>query len=1029
MTPSSEKGQEAMGIVHAGCFLTNAGRTRLITITNANREILMRLEFKLPNAIGAAMVCVCLNLGISGMALARDNYVVSGEGATALGVSGGEANLSGLVENAELAKQLLLKGDVAQFREVASVLVTRLKAASPAGNALLIEQLSLLSRNYLSAREFESAIPFLEALQAEYFASAEMEKEGTNELIARAQYDLAKAFLETGQTHRAESELSHCIVRLESSPQSHPKLYSDALFEFGQIQMQLGKYAEALSAIEESVKWGGSPEDVDPKVAAERARLVDDLRTLAANQPRLHSNAAWYSPNLTALDADSQDANSLEQLGRFDEARPFRERALGSAQAMLGKNNPKTIPYMLGLALNMMQSGQFSSAREVLNEAMRTAEQPFDKAGLVSAGLQSVFAGVGVAEYFQGLFETEKQRRVFSNDEILSYASKGYEGLKNHYPVGNSVLQWAKFFLGVAQAINDDPDALKSLTEVALVDSGSPDSADIRLSAAMFVSLIYADQGKVELMALWGKKMANELLLVDTSMSSNKTTPVVSPETRRSFLSLLTELLIADGRFLDAQEILELSREHDLEMTVRSGKGAQRPALVTYTKREEKALALYREAAREVNKLIAERNRLMKSADNVSLKASAERIKALNSELIPQRIEAAIAHLNKMEKILTAKPKQKRANGFASHASRDSAIQRAVIRANRVRPDLSTLGVQYVLTKNRLTIVVTPPQKAQVSYQVPIDRAAIYRQIQEALLLLQSPESSFAARSVPLLQLHAILIEPIEGVLREHRAKSLFLSLPHELSSLPFSALLNADGRYLIEDYAIALFNEAAETASRSSTKRDTGYRVAAMGASDVGNNLPKLPAVPQELSAVISVPGISGDQFLDTAFTRKRLQAELTLGKPRSHNLLHIASHFVLKAGRPEESLLYFGDGSTLSLAELVDERLDFSAYNLVTYSACQTAVSAGRMNDGREMESLSVRTQRQGAKAVLATLWKVPDKSSPRTMRSFYLELGTSSVPPHAALQKLQRQLIAAGEHPYGWAAYVISTHELRL
>ncbi len=983
----------------------------------------MRLELKLPNVIGAALVCLCLNLGSSCEALASEIAVVSGERATTPGISRDDPNLSGLVAMADSAKQLLQKGEVAQFREMASVLVPLLKAASPAGNALLIEQLSLLSRSYLSTLEFESAIPFLEALQAEYFASTESEGEAANDLIAQAQYDLAMAYFHTDQMHRAESELSHCIARLESSPQRHSKLYSDALFEFGHMQMLRGKYADALSAIEESVKWG-SPDEGDSKVAADRKRLLEELSSQAANQPQMASNAVGYSPYLAATNADSEDANSLESSGRFDEARPYRERALISAQAALGKNNPKAIPYALSLALNLMQSGQSSSAREVLNGAMRTAEQPFDKAELVRALLQSAFAGVGAAEYLQGLFETEKVHRTFSNEEILSYATKGYEGLKSHYPIGNSTLQGAKFLLGLAQAINDDPNALKNLTEVALVDADSPDSADVRLSAAMFVALIYADQSKGELMALWGKKMANDLLLVDASSTDNKAMFVVSPETRRGFLSLLTELLIIDGRIHEAQEVLELSREHELEMTVRSGKSDRRSVSVTYTKNEEKALALYREAAKGVNKLIVERNRLMSATGGNSMSESAERIKLLNSELIPQQIAVAMTRLNEMEKMLTAKLKPKRMKGFDPESS-NSAIQRAINRASKVRPHLPTVGVQYVLTKNHLTIVVTPPDKSQLFYRVPIDRMELYRQIQEALLLLQSPESSLAARSVPLRQLHAMLIEPIEVTLRAHNAKSLFLSLPPELRSLPFSALIKADGHYVIEDYAIVFFNEAAVEVSNSARKTRSGYRVAAMGASDVGNNLPKLPAVPQELSAVISVPGISGDQFLDMAFTRKRLQSELSSESPRSHNLLHIASHFVLKAGRPEESVLYFGDGSTLSLAELVAERLDFSAYKLVTYSACQTAVSAGRMNDGREMESLSARTQRQGAKAVLATLWKVPDKSSPGIMRSFYSELGAERVPPHTALQKLQKQSIASGEHPYRWAAYVISTH----
>jgi CHAT domain-containing protein len=57
------------------------------------------------------------------------------------------------------------------------------------------------------------------------------------------------------------------------------------------------------------------------------------------------------------------------------------------------------------------------------------------------------------------------------------------------------------------------------------------------------------------------------------------------------------------------------------------------------------------------------------------------------------------------------------------------------------------------------------------------------------------------------------------------------------------------------------------------------------------------------------------------------------------------------------------------------------FGGVQLLTLSACNTGVG-----DGAEVEGFGTLAQRQGAKAVVASLWPVADASTALLMREFY-------------------------------------------
>jgi tetratricopeptide (TPR) repeat protein len=146
--------------------------------------------------------------------------------------------------------------------------------------------------------------------------------------------------------------------------------------------------------------------------------------------------------------------------------------------------------------------------------------------------------------------------------------------------------------------------------------------------------------------------------------------------------------------------------------------------------------------------------------------------------------------------------------------------------------------------------------------------------------------------------------------------------------------------------------------------------------------------------------------------------QFKASLGQP----VLHIASHFRFLPGS-DESFLLLGDGSGLTLRQLRTEMPRLTGVDLLTLSACETAVGGGLKADGREVEGLGVLAQRRGARSVLASLWPVEDASTGDLMAKFYQHRQAQGLNKAQALRQAQLALLHGGTAPT-----VVSPPELR-
>jgi CHAT domain-containing protein len=327
--------------------------------------------------------------------------------------------------------------------------------------------------------------------------------------------------------------------------------------------------------------------------------------------------------------------------------------------------------------------------------------------------------------------------------------------------------------------------------------------------------------------------------------------------------------------------------------------------------------------------------------------------------------------------------------------------------AQGLMEDLRELGqgavaLYTIVGEDTFSIVLTTAD-LQKAYQVPIKAADLNRKVSAFRQALQSP----ALDPQPLAQeLYRTLLAPVEKDLRAAQAQLLMWSLDGVLRYVPMAALHDGE-RYLVERYRHAVFTPASNARLHFAPSRN--WRALGLGVTKAhGANIPALPGVVEEMRGIIKTENTSGvlpgTIKLDEQFTQESMLA----GLRERNNVVHIASHFQFQPGNETNSALLLGDGQLLSLAQIKALPNVFGGVELLTLSACNTATSGSGAN-GKEVEGFGVLAQRQGAKAVVASLWPVADRLTKNLMQEFYqLREAKADVTKVEALRQAQIKLL---------------------
>lgn len=290
-----------------------------------------------------------------------------------------------------------------------------------------------------------------------------------------------------------------------------------------------------------------------------------------------------------------------------------------------------------------------------------------------------------------------------------------------------------------------------------------------------------------------------------------------------------------------------------------------------------------------------------------------------------------------------------------------------------------------------------------------------------------SPEGEARTRALGRL-LYDHLIAPLEPQLR---GKTELLIVPDQgLAVLPFEALVDPQGRYLVERFTIQYtpslgIKRLLEQRPWPDTRRPLlalggarydGARVPAEYATRGVAPWRDLPGTLAEVQAIAKlVPNavvLTGDEVARPALLKHDLA---------QYKALHFATHGVVVPQQPELSALVLsarGDDGYLRMADIAKLRLQADR---VTLSACDTGL--GKVYAGEGVVGLTQAFFVAGANSVTVSLWQVADESTATLMTELY----QSKEPSYAAALAAVKRRFIKGElgpklrAPYHWAPFV--------
>ncbi|MEW6278202.1 MAG: CHAT domain-containing protein [Candidatus Eremiobacterota bacterium] len=346
---------------------------------------------------------------------------------------------------------------------------------------------------------------------------------------------------------------------------------------------------------------------------------------------------------------------------------------------------------------------------------------------------------------------------------------------------------------------------------------------------------------------------------------------------------------------------------------------------------------------------------------------------------------------------------------------REPAYRRLSIRPNnfsRVQQSLpeDTVLVQVFPCDTRLVLFVATRDSLRVR-QVDVPAARIDLSVQNFRTQVARFQRSKQASDGTLeacRELGAWLWTPLQEDLK---GKSVVAFIPTgSLLYFPFAALARGP-HYLVESHAVVTLVKASDL-DLDAPERG-GSQLFALG--DPDGSLGGARREVEQLSRSFPEARV----WLGPEATRERLD------EAAGHRFVHLATHGVLDSLQPTQSYLVLapsprGEGR-ISVAELAG--LNLKGVELVSLSACQTALAERSPEVGSDLTSLADAVGFAGSPSVMASLWKVSDESTAGLMLEFYVGLREERSKAES-LRQAQLKLLNRPDtaHPYHWASFVL-------
>lgn len=373
---------------------------------------------------------------------------------------------------------------------------------------------------------------------------------------------------------------------------------------------------------------------------------------------------------------------------------------------------------------------------------------------------------------------------------------------------------------------------------------------------------------------------------------------------------------------------------------------------------------------------------------------------------------------------------------YVSHP--EMRIQRGELQPVRAEEAQRLLGpettlLEYAVSDDKLVLFVCGSRGELQVFVQPIEEQKLADTVEQFRRQLANRDLAFRPTAQRLYQL---VLAPASSHLKG--SGKLVIVPDGVLWELPFQALLDPTGRYLLDDYAISYAPSLTAWKSMNEVKKGRRQnrgqsQLLAMGnpqwESRAADRLKAVyrdqdfGALPLAESEVRQLAKIYGENqshvYIGREARESRFKAEAA-----DSSVLHLATHGILNNASPLYSyLLLAGEGNAseedgiLEARELLQMKLHA---DLAVLSACETA--RGRVGVGEGMIGLSWALFVAGVPTTVLSQWKVESDSTSRMMVAFHQNRQkrmSDAEALRAAALSIRKD--PAWQHPFYWAPFI--------
>ncbi|MBD2773299.1 tetratricopeptide repeat protein [Iningainema tapete] len=835
---------------------------------------------------------------------------------------------------------------------------------------------------------------FSQALKT-YQKVLEIYRHGKQEDIAKTLYAIGITYIQLAQYQNASDFLNQALVLYRNIGERHR--ICDTLNSLGAVYNHLGNYSQALSYYQQALA-------ISPEVGV-TADILNNIGGIYQATGQYNKALEYYQRTLDIhqkIGNKTSIAHTLNSIGgvyyeqgQYSQALKLSQLALANAQSAQNLREQGNILNNIGLIESEL--GQYISAIQYYQQSLAIRRKIGDYSGVGTTLNNLGFAYNHMKKHSQALEFYQQAYSVFRSignqanvGKTLNNIGFTYQAL-GQYSLALKSLEEA---LAILQKVGTRPSVGRTLDSIGTVykSLGKYSQALEAYQQALVISREAAQRQTVRVILsnigdVLAKQNQPKLAIIFYKQSVNVTEAIrkelrsLAPKQQQSYTVTiadtyrrLADLLLQEDRVLEAQQVLDLLKVQELDDYLRNVRGNEKTALGIDALPPEKQIndgldtilnrqiQLGKKLAELQNIPLDKRNQEQVNQIAQITKQQQEISQEFNEFLKSEEVVAALAQLN------------------------STARQQSVpLRLLKTLPDnLQRLNQNAVLLyplilENRLELVLTTPYTPPIRRKVEVKKEELNRAIVELRQALENPDANV---KVAAQKLYNWLIKPIEKELAAANAKTIIYAPDGQLRYIPLSALY--DGKqWLVQrfrtNYITAVSLTELDTKPLPKIQilagATTGRHIVTVGSAALAfSSLPYAGAEVENLAAMM--PGTK--KLLDSEFSREK-----TIPFLNNYTFVHMATHAMFVTGKPEDSFILLGDGDKITLAEI--QNWSLPNVDLVVLSGCQTAISG----NGEEILGFGYQMQDAGARAAIASLWKVNDGGTQALMSTFYAAL----------------------------------------